>query len=89
MPADGELLSMLKKMVRTDDRSVATRRVEEAKPIAYAARRQMARSERTEQTNLKFTPGFKKQLVALALASDQSLTEYVEQAVMERMERGW
>lgn len=89
MPADGELLSMLKKMVRTDDRSVATRRVVEAKPIAYAARRQIARSERTEQTNLKFTPGFKKQLIALAQAANQSLTEYVEQAVVERSERGW
>lgn len=87
--ADGELLSRLKKLVRTDDRSVATRRVEEAKPISYAARRQITKSERTEQTNLKFTPGFKKQLVALALAAGESLTEYVERAVIERSERGW
>lgn len=89
MAANGEFLTRLKGYIRTDDRSVAKRRVEEAKPIAYAARRQMARSERTEQTNLKFTPGFKKQLIALAGAADQSLTEYVEQAVLERMERGW
>lgn len=87
--SNGEFLTTLRKMIRTDDRSVATRRVAEARPMAYAERRQMTKSERTEQTNLKFTPGFKKQLIALAQASGQSLTEYVEQAVLERAERGW
>ena len=85
-----EMLSTLRKKLRTDDRSVAARRVVEAKPMAYSARRPLTqKTDRTEQTNLKFTPAFKKKLVALALKADQSLTEYIEQAVNEREERGW
>lgn len=90
MSDEAEMLSRLKSIVRKDDRSLSARRIAEAKPMAYAARRPLAyKTERTEQTNLKFTPAFKKKLVALALAANETLTEYIERAVEERAERGW
>lgn len=84
-----ESLSRLRKNLRKDDRSVAARIAAEALPLGYSERRKLYRTERTEQTNLKFTPAFKKRILALAKAADQSLTEYIEQAIEERAERGW
>jgi hypothetical protein len=86
---DGESLSKLRKKLRKDDRSIAARMVAEARPLGYAERRNLYKTERTEQTNLKFTPAFKKQLDALARAAGETMTEYIERAVLERAERGW
>lgn len=83
----GEHLSRLKNLLRKDNRSVQSRIVAEAQPLGYSQRRQLYRTERTEQTNLKFTPAFKKRLLALAHAANESLTEYIERAVEERAER--
>lgn len=83
----GEALSKLKTILRKDNRSVEARMVVEAKPLVYSQRRQLYRTERTEQTNLKFTPAFKKHLLALAHKANESLTEYIERAVLERAER--
>ncbi|HXF53362.1 MAG TPA: hypothetical protein VNK52_04490 [Hyphomicrobiaceae bacterium] len=41
----------------------------------------MARTGRTEQTNLKFKPEFKKRLLALSSAAGMSMTEYIEHLV--------
>lgn len=82
-----EALSALRKLGRKDDRSVESRIRAEAQPLGYTQRRQLYKTERTEQTNLKFTPAFKKQLLAWAHAANESLTEYIERAVMERAER--
>jgi|KBSSwiStaDraftv2_1062776.scaffolds.fasta_scaffold1792456_2 hypothetical protein len=83
----GESLSRLKSIIRKDNRSVEARMVAETQPLGYSQRRQLYRTERTEQTNLKFTPAFKKRLLALAHAANESLTEYIERAVVERAER--
>lgn len=83
----GEALTRLKNMLRKDSRSVPDRIVAEAQALGYSQRRQLYRTERTEQTNLKFTPAFKKQLLALAHRANESLTEYIERAVSERAER--
>lgn len=83
----GEALSKLKNILRKDNRSVPDRIVAEAQPLGYSQRRQLYRTERTEQTNLKFTPAFKKRLLALAHKAGESLTEYIERAIEERAER--
>ena len=85
-----EMLESLKGKLRKGDRTVAARRVRETRPMTYAERREAGqyKSERTEQTNLKFTPAFKKRLIALSIAAGETLTEYIERAVDERSERG-
>jgi hypothetical protein len=82
-----ESLSGLRRLARKDDRSVESRIRAEAQPLGYTQRRQLYKTDRTEQTNLKFTPAFKKQLLAWSQTANESLTEYIERAVMERAER--
>jgi hypothetical protein len=66
------------------DRSVATRRMQEAGIMSYAERRRLQKTGRTEQTNLKFRPADKKKFLAVADRLGLSLTECVELA-MERL----
>lgn len=62
-------------------RTVTERRKSETRVPTYGARRKMAKSDRTEQTNLKFTPATKKRLIALSEAAGESMVEYIERAI--------
>lgn len=83
--ADAIFANLRTKFVRTEDRSVAARAVREAKPMA---RRKRSKSDRTEQLNLKFRPGFKKLLQALAAQHDTTMTDIIERGVDGHWSRG-
>ncbi|HXF55673.1 MAG TPA: hypothetical protein VNK52_16285, partial [Hyphomicrobiaceae bacterium] len=73
---DAEMLAALRGKLRKTDRSLGARRIRETRVPPYDERRAMARTGRTEQTNLKFKPEFKKRLLALSSAAGMSMTEY-------------
>ena len=77
-----EDIAILRDRVRKGDRSVATRRLKETRPMAYAERRKLApKTDRTEPTYFKFTPAFKQRLIALAVREGVPMVEIIERAV--------
>lgn len=85
---DAEAVELLRGVNRKQDRSVAARRARETRPMSYADRRKRGgAAERTEQTNLKMKPAFKKRLIALAEQRGLSMIAYIELAVEEKAER--
>jgi hypothetical protein len=66
--------------------SVAERRVREARPMSRAARGRLAKGRiKTEQVNMRVSPGFKKLLMSLAHHRGVSMVELIEIAV-ERLQ---
>lgn len=67
-------------------KTLPARRIQEARIPSYSSRRAMSKSERTEQTNLKFSPATKKRLIALAQDAGETMVEYIERAIEVRAE---
>lgn len=87
MMGDLEDMRELRERLKGHGRTVAERRTMETRVPSYGARRKMAAgTERTAQTNLKFTPAMKKRLIALAEAAGETMVEYIERAIEIRAE---
>lgn len=76
----------LRQRFRKSDRSVAARRMKETKPMPYPERRK-SMQVRTEPTYFKFSPEFKKRLIAHSLSLGVPMVEVLERA-LDAMERG-
>lgn len=83
---DLEDMRELRERFKGHARTVTERRTMETRVPSYNSRRKMAKTDRTEQTNLKFTPAEKKRLIALAEASGETMVEYIVRAIELRAE---
>lgn len=69
--------------------STESRREKETRATPYASRRRRG-GTRTEQLNLSFRQGFKKRLIGASDFARETMTEFVERAVEDRIKAiGW
>lgn len=85
--ADLDDYETIRAALRDSGPTVAERRAKETRVPSYNSRRKMQKTDRTEQTNLKFSPVVKRRLIALASAAGETMVEYIERAIEMRAER--